>query len=924
MLAPAPTETRSTCPYCGVGCGVIVSSVGARIVDVRGDPDHPANFGRLCTKGSTLHLTTDVDVAAAARAHYPELRLSRDAPRQRISWDAALEHVSDRFAEVIRTHGPDAVAFYVSGQFLTEDYYVFNKLAKGLIGTNNIDSNSRLCMSSAVAGYKRTLGADAPPACYEDLDHADCIFITGSNMAWAHPVLYRRLEDARARNPAMRVIVADPRRTETARGAHLHLPLLPGTDVALHHGLMHIAMWEGWIARDFIDAHTEGFEALRDAVREFTPARTAQITGLVLDDLVQAARWIGQSKAFLSLYCQGLNQSSSGTAKNESLINLHLALGQIGKPGAGPFSLTGQPNAMGGRETGGMANLASGHRDLADAAHRAQIAALWQVDDVPATPGHTAVELFEAAAAGKIKALWIACTNPAQSLPDQALVKAALERCELVVLQEAWADTATAPYADVLLPATTWGEKDGTVTNSERRISRVRAAATAHGEARDDWRIGVAFAQKLAAKVHPERATAFAYDTAEQVWNEHRESTRGRDLDITGLSYALLDSSGPQQWPCAEGQATGKTRLYEDGVFPTPSGRARFAAVPFTTVADAQDARYPLSLNTGRLRDQWHGMSRTARAPRLFGHVPEPAVGLHPRDAERRGIGPRDLVELKTRRGRMILPWQADDSLRSGQAFIAMHWGSEFVTGGVNLLTSKAVDPVSRQPELKHSALAVQRAELPWQAVLVGWFDAGQAQTLRTALLDAARSFAFASCVPFGRDRHGLMLRLADAVAPAPERCAAFLTAFGLDDARVLRYDDPVRHHARRLRLTGQHLQSMALLGSTVGQDWLISWLKDEVALALPPLTLLRPSDKAPSGMRPAGRTICNCFGVSERALEKSAATCNAGAPLLEHWQRELQCGTSCGSCLPELRQMAAQRAVPPAMTGEVPAAAIT
>ena len=905
---PIQTETRSTCPYCGVGCGVIVSAVGERITDVRGDPDHPANFGRLCSKGSTLHLTADSSVAASARASHPEMRLRKDAPRQAVSWDTALDHVAEHFAAVIREHGPDAVAFYISGQFLTEDYYVFNKLAKGLIGTNNLDSNSRLCMSSAVAGYKRTLGADAPPACYEDLDHADCIFITGSNIAWAHPVLFRRLEDARARNPQLRVIVADPRRTATAQSADLHLPLLPGTDVALHHGLMHIALWEGWIAHDFVAAHTEGFEAVREAVREYTPERTAQITGLVAADLQKAARWIGQSKAFLSLYCQGLNQSSSGTAKNETLINLHLALGQIGKPGAGPFSLTGQPNAMGGRETGGMANLASAHRELANPEHRAEIAAFWQVDQVPATPGYTAVELFEAAAAGKIKALWIACTNPAQSMPDQTLVAAALKRCDLVVLQEAFRDTATAPYADVLLPATTWGEKSGTVTNSERRISRVRAARGAHGEARDDWRIGAAFAARLALRLKPARAPNFDYDSAEQVWNEHRESTRGRDLDITGLSWALLDQAGPQQWPCPQGQTSGKARLYADGNFPTANGRARFSAAAYKAPAEAQDARFPLALNTGRLRDHWHGMSRTARAPRLFGHVPEPTLDLNPRDAERRGLKTGDLVELSTRRGRMVLPWQADASLRSGQAFVAMHWGPEFVAGGVNILTNKANDPVSRQPELKHSALAIKRAELPWQAVLVGWFEAGQAQTLRTSLMAAAQSFAFAACVPFGRERHGLMLRLAAATPPAAEALTPMLEAFGLQGTAVLRYDDPVRHHARRLAVSERKLRAMALLGNTVGQDWLISWLKDAVALDLPPSRLLRPSDNAPAGTAPAGRTICNCFGVDERALQRSILTRKGDTPLLQHWQATLQCGTNCGACLPELKRMAVQQ----------------
>ena len=922
-----PKETRSTCPYCGVGCGVIVSSAGSRIVDVRGDPDHPANFGRLCSKGSTLHLTADESVAAAARVQAPELRHAKSAARERVSWDAALDHVANRFAEVIRTHGPDAVAFYISGQFLTEDYYVFNKLAKGLIGTNNIDSNSRLCMSSAVAGYKRTLGADAPPACYEDLDHASCIFITGSNTAWAHPVLYRRLEAARAANPALRVIVADPRRTETAEAADLHLPLLPGTDVALHLGLLHILLEDGRIDRAFIDAHTEGFDALCERVREYTPAHTSQITGLVVDDLVQAARWIGESSAFLSLYCQGLNQSSSGTAKNESLINLHLALGQIGRPGAGPFSLTGQPNAMGGRETGGMANLASGHRDLANPAHRAEIAALWNVASVPETPGYTAVELFEACAAGKVKAIWIACTNPAQSLPDQNLVQAALERCELVVLQEAWGDTATAPYADVLLPATTWGEKEGTVTNSERRISRVRAARPAHGEARDDWRIGTEFARKLAPLLAPDRgadAISFSYASAEAVWNEHRESTRGRDLDITGLSYPLLEQHGPQQWPYPAGAQTGRKRLYANGVFPTASGRARFAAMSYLAPAEMPDARYPLSLNTGRLRDHWHGMSRTARAPRLFGHVPEPAVSMHPQDAARRGITAGDLVALSTRRGRLILPCHIDVSISRGQAYVPMHWGPEFVSGGINRLTSKAFDPVSRQPELKHSALEVERVELPWQAVLAGWFDAARVQTLRAELMAQGQAFDFASCVPFGRERHGLLFRLAHASNPGLGVCTPLLTAFGLEAPDVLRYDNPLRAQARRLRVAERRVEALALLGNTLGHEWLVSLLQEDTVTMLSPMALLQPSAVAPSGLAPAGRIVCNCLGVSERALNQAAATCAAGTPLLAHWQRELQCGRQCGSCLPEIKRMATQHAAGPDARVETREAALT
>ncbi|OYV34620.1 MAG: nitrate reductase, partial [Thiomonas sp. 20-64-5] len=592
-----------------------------------GDPDHPANFGKLCTKGGALHLSAKPELLPQVRALRPELRTQRDAPRRAVRWDAALDHVAQRFAAIIAAHGPDSVGFYISGQMLTEDYYVFNKLAKGLVGTNNVDTNSRVCMSSAVAGYKVTLGADAPPCCYDDIDHAACLVLAGSNAAWSHPITFRRIEKAKARRPEMRIIVIDPRRTETAELADLHLQLLPGTDVALFHAMLHVMVWEDLVDPAYIAAHTSGYAALRERVREMSPAVAANLCGLSAQDIVTAARWfaLGAPDATpqtrqptLSMYCQGLNQSSSGTAKNAGLINLHLACGQIGKPGAGPFSLTGQPNAMGGREVGGMANLLSAHRDLANPAHRAEVAELWGVADVPALRGKTAVELFQAAADGKVKALWIACTNPAQSLPDQALVRRALETAELVVVQEAYTTAATVPYADVLLPATTWGEKNGTVTNSERRISRVRAATQAPGEARDDWAIAVDFAHRLEALLPARlngRLTLFPYASAEAVWNEHRESTRGRDLDITGLSWDILERDGPQQWPYPEGASVGKARLYDDGLFPTADGRARFFSEAFKPVAEPCDARYPVALTTGRLRDQWHGMSRTGSVP---------------------------------------------------------------------------------------------------------------------------------------------------------------------------------------------------------------------------------------------------------------------------------------------------------------------
>ncbi|MBX3635353.1 MAG: nitrate reductase, partial [Rubrivivax sp.] len=721
-------ETRSTCPYCGVGCGVVVTSDGERITAVRGDPDHPANRGRLCSKGTTLHLTAAPHIARQLRLLQPMQRRERGAAPEPLAWDEALELAADRIASAVQRRGADAVALYVSGQLLTEDYWVFNKLARGLLGSHQIDSNSRLCMSSAVAGYKATLGADAPPACYEDLDHAATVFVAGSNLAWAHPVLMRRLEDARRANPAQRWIVVDPRRTETAAVADLHLALLPGTDVALFHGLLHLMLWEGLTDPAFIAAHTQGFAALRERVREFTPRHVAQVCGLAEDDIVTAARWFagladdGTRAPTLSLYCQGLNQSTSGSDNNAALINLHLACAQIGRAGAGPLSLTGQPNAMGGRETGAMATLLPGHRDPANAADRAELSALWGVPELPSGPGRSALEMFEAAADGAVEVLWIACANPAQSLPHQAMVRRALQRTPFVIVQEAWRGTATADFADLLLPAATWGEKDGTVTNSERRISRVRAVLPPAGQARPDWLIARDVARRLEQRLPPRRAdgaSLFAFETAEQVWLEHRDATVGRDLDIGALDWSLLDAA-PRQWPFPAAATEGRTRLYEDHRFATPDGRARFAAPAWKPPAQPRDARYPLALTTGRLRDQWHGMSRTGTLGRLFEHDERPALELHPQDIARRGWREGDLVRVATRQGECLLPLRAGEGLRPALAHVAMHWGSEFVGGrggdgtalaGVNALTSALRCPQSLQPALKHVAARVERVE---------------------------------------------------------------------------------------------------------------------------------------------------------------------------------------------------------------------
>ncbi|MFD0666525.1 nitrate reductase [Ramlibacter sp. MAHUQ-53] len=911
-------ETRSTCPYCGVGCGVIIESQGDQVTGVRGDPLHPANFGRLCTKGSTLHHTASAPITHQARLLHPMLREERSAPAHRVGWDAALDLAARKFARTIEAHGPDAVGFYVSGQLLTEDYYVFNKLAKGLVGTNNIDTNSRLCMSSAVAGYKLTLGADAPPACYDDVNHADCLFIVGSNTAWAHPILFRRIEEAKAKRPQMKVIFCDPRRTDTAEICDLYLPIEPGTDVMLFHGLLHIMLWEGWTNPAYIEARTTGFEALKARVRDCTPEAVSRTCGIPVADLHTAAKWFAASPATLSLYCQGLNQSANGTAKNAALINLHLACGQIGRPGAGPFSLTGQPNAMGGREVGGLANLLSAHRDLANPQHRAEVAALWGLPDVPAKPGKTAVEMFQAAADGEIKALWIACTNPAQSMPDQATVRRALQRAEFVVVQEAFSTTATCDYADLLLPATTWGEKDGTVTNSERRISRVRPAVAAPGGTRHDWQIALDFARRLEARLRPGQPTLFPYETPEQVWLEHRESTRGRDLDITGLTYAMLEEA-PRQWPLRPGEDQGRARLYEDGIFPTADGKARFADVAYVPVAEPRESRFPFSLITGRLRDQWHGMSRTGTLGRLFGHVPEPVIQMHPQDMARRGLAEGDLVHVTSKRGSIVVPAQASSEVAPSQAFMGMHWGGEFLGGvsstgeplaGVNQLTTSAYCPGSKQPELKHAAVKILKAEMPWSLLAVAWLPEDDALAVREQCRQMMTRFPFATCVPFGRERTGLLLRAAAYEAPPAEVLARLESLLGLSGADAIRYADPRKGQRRAMRLARQadgeaRLEAFVLAGDTTSEAWIKALLQDELPAQAYGRLLLSPGAKAPVAVQARGKQVCTCFNITEDAIRDRLATCHGGPDArLASLQADLKCGTNCGSCVPELKRL--------------------
>lgn len=931
-------EIKTTCCYCGVGCGMLVQTAASTqtVISVKGDPQHPANLGRLCSKGSTLDLTSQPHIYAQSRAKYPELRVSKHTSRQRTSWEQATEHIADKFAEIIAQSGPEAIGIYVSGQLLTEDYYIFNKLTKGLIGTNNIDSNSRLCMSSAVAGYKKSLGADAPPCNYEDIDHAQTIFITGSNTAFAHPILFRRIETAREKNPSLKLIVIDPRLTDTARMADIFLQILPGTDVALYNGLLHIMLWEGWLDQHYIDTYTEGFAELKTLIKDYTPKAVAEICGVSEAALTEVARLFARSEASLSLYCQGLNQSTSGTDKNTALINLHLASGQIGKPGAGPFSLTGQPNAMGGREVGGMANLLSAHRDMGNPSHREEVARFWRIPSVPAEPGLTAVPMFEALRTGKLRAIWIVCTNPAQSLPDQTLIHEALAQAEFVVVQDAYAHTATTEYADVLLPATTWAEKEGTVTNSERRISRVRAVIPPYAESKNDWEIGLDIAKQLEKKLHTNLLNAplslFNFSDAQSIWEEHRESTRGRDLDITGLSYQILEDAGPQQWPFPEGATTGLARLYTDGKFPTPSGRARFLATPYQATAERTDARYPIGLTTGRLRDQWHGMSRTATASQLFAHAPTPCIDISPVDADRLNLIAGDLAYVTSRRGVQILSVNISEAVRTSQAFIPMHWGSEFVSGhagkniarGVNTLTLSAIDPISQQPELKFCAIKITKANLPFYLSAQAWVSQAHAFRMQVALRQLFDQASYACAITFGReDMHsktglaqtGLSLSLAHTEKFSASLVTRIQEIFATNgvcaDQSSLTFHDARKGSQRHIHIAHaeheKYISSFLLIGSEKDVEaavWLRNYLESQTDISALGRRLLMPGKTPPTPVQAASRVICNCLNVSEQRIQKHLAqhpdlTQQAA---LHSLQESLSCGTSCGSCLPEIK----------------------
>jgi len=705
-------SVKTTCSYCGVGCGIEVSKDLQQNVTVEGDKNHPVNKGMLCSKGMNLHYVVN---DTSDRLLYPEMRWNKSYPRERVSWEAAMDRAANVFQSLIKKHGPDSVGLYISGQCLTEEYYIANKLSKGFLGTNNIDTNSRLCMSSAVVGYKKTFGEDSVPIAYEDIELADCFLITGANPAWCHPILFRRLEKHKEDNPNVKVIVVDPRKTDTAQFADLHLQIIPGTDVILYHAIGRYLIDKRKIDDKFIKAHTENFEAYKERVKSTSLKEAAKICGISVDEIKKAALMIGDAKGFISMWAMGLNQSAIGTNKNCALINLSLITGQVGKPGSGPFSLTGQPNAMGGREVGGMANLLAVHKDLGNETHRQEVADFWGVKSISPKPGYTATEMFDALETGKMKAIWIICTNPMVSLPNMHRIEKALQKAKFVIVQDISNRSDTLEYADLVLPAAGWLEKEGTMTNSERRISYLPKFIDAPGEARPDVEILCDFAKRMGF-------SAFNYAQTEDIYKEYCAMTRGTNIDISHLNYDRLKNEGTFQWPVASYGNSGTTRLFEDKKFYTPSQKAIFNVPAFDhNVSDKPNEEYPLILTTGRIRDQWHSMTRTGKVARLQTHYSNPVLEISLTDAYTNNIQDGQVVEVKSKNGKVRVRAKVTENMRQGVVFLPMHWGKQLQSdlNRTNNLTNTIVDPESKEPDFKYTRISVSKYEKPVNKIVI-------------------------------------------------------------------------------------------------------------------------------------------------------------------------------------------------------------
>ena len=882
---PALRATRTACPYCGVGCGVLATPDGRGGAAISGDPEHPANFGRLCSKGSALGETLGLQ----NRLLYPMIRCSKGS-MERVAWTDALDHVAHRLSHIVARDGPRAVAFYLSGQLLTEDYYVANKLMKGFIGSANVDTNSRLCMASSVAGHRRAFGADTVPGIYQDLDEADLLVLVGSNAAWCHPILFQRmLANKQARGA--RIVVIDPRRTDTAGESDLYLGLKPGTDTALFAGLLAHLADTGALDRGYIENHTTGFsDALARAQHiAGSVAATALATGLCEPDVASFFRMFADTPRVVTLYSQGVNQSAQGTDKVNAILNCHLATGRIGKPGASPFSLTGQPNAMGGREVGGLANQLAAHMGFTppdiDLVRR-----FWNAPRMATQEGLKAVQMFEAIGRGEIKALWVMGTNPAVSLPDADSARAALQKLELFVVSENVLSNDTVDAgAHVLLPAQAWGEKSGTVTNSERRISRQRAFLGSPGESRPDWWIIDEVAKRLGFPA------AFDFHSAAEIFREHAalsafENNGSRDFDIGALgslSDEAFEAMAPVLWPLPAADSEPPQRFFAEGGFFSGDRRARFVAPEVPALRTETSSGRPLRLNTGRIRDQWHTMTRSGLSPRLGQHLPEPFVEVHPDDAAKAGVVDSGFARVVTDHGQCILKVVVSERQQRGMLFAPIHWSEATASSArVGALVAPLTDPFSGQPEAKATpasitphdyvfrgfALSRTPLQLPghvwWARVSVG----GGHAYLFADNADVAgwsswlRSVAGSDLAEY-RDFGGGIYRAASFAADGIETCLFVGPARDAGDWEAVR-----------------ELFAAGVLS------------EDQRRMLL--------SGKSMDGLASAGPIVCACFGVGRTTICDAIV---AGARSAAELGVRLKAGTNCGSCIPELKRLIAE-----------------
>jgi len=870
----APRCIKTTCPYCGVGCGVIAEVSATGTVSVRGDPEHPANFGRLCSKGAALAETIGLE----DRLLHPEVH------GKRADWNRALDLVAAKFTGAIRDYGPDSVAFYVSGQLLTEDYYVANKLMKGFIGSANIDTNSRLCMASSVAGHRRAFGSDTVPGCYEDLELAELIVLVGSNLAWCHPVLYQRIAAAKEKRLGMKVVLIDPRRTATADIADLHLAIKPDGDVPLFLGLLRYLERSGSIHRPYLSSHTAGFQEALHSAEMLDLNELECCTGVPAANLEHFFALFAKTEKVVTVYSQGVNQSASGTDKVNAIINCHLATGRIGKPGMGPFSVTGQPNAMGGREVGGLANMLAAHMSLEDPVHRHRVQRFWKSPAIAAKPGLKAVDMFRAVADGRIKALWIMATNPAVSMPEAGNVEAAIRNCPFVVVSDVTGDTDTAKLAHVLLPATGWGEKDGTVTNSERRISRQRKFLPVPGDARPDWSIISEVASRMG---YP---NAFAYTEPAQIFAEHAalsafENDGSRDFDIgavAALGSDAYDDLEPFQWPHTTAQGS-RTRMFAEGHFFTPDGKARFIDVQAPTAIQAGSA-FPLILNTGRVRDHWHTMTRTGKSARLSRHCAEPFAEIHPQDAARHGISDADIVCVSTEIGSILVRALIAPRQKTGSIFVPMHWNDMFAARArVDVLAAAITDPISGQPASKAIPARIER----FRATAYGF------AVMRRKPKDvAAEYWAIAKC------NGGWRAEMAFATEPAGWEM--FARALIGSEGELAVYRDTQTGRMRFACYEDGCLAGSLYLARepvAVSRDWAVSRLSEANAKTRNRSATL--AGRPGAGSVDRGATVCSCFGVGANDIAHAIAR---GCSTVAAIGVVTQAGTNCGSCRAEIR----------------------